>query len=56
MATVAGYPVIWSIRYSAGYPAIKSGIWPTTGSLKRADYPANRISGASLLRLAAIKL
>jgi hypothetical protein len=33
---LAGYPALLSIRY----PAIKSGIRPDTGSLKRPNYPA----------------
>jgi hypothetical protein len=49
---LAGYPAIRGIRYPAGYPAIKSGVRPDTGSLKKPDYPArypaNQISGASL--------
>jgi hypothetical protein len=37
------------IRYPAGYPAGQFGIRPDTGYQKRPDYPAGRISGASLL-------
>jgi hypothetical protein len=50
---LARYPAILTIRYPAGYPAIISGtgIQPDTGSKKRPDYPANRISGASILKI-----
>jgi hypothetical protein len=43
--TFAGYPV----SGLPGYPADQFGIRPDTGYKKRPDYPAGRISGASLV-------
>ena len=42
---LAGYPAF----LITGYPAAVSGIRPDTGFKKRLDYPASRISGASLI-------
>jgi hypothetical protein len=47
-------PVPVTFKRFTGYPTIKSGIRPDTGSLKIPDYPAgypaNRIIGANLIR------
>jgi hypothetical protein len=38
--TLAGYPVIWPYRISAGQSGTGTGIRPVTGYRKRQDYPA----------------
>jgi hypothetical protein len=48
MHTLAGYPAGYPVSGLTGYPADQFCIRPDTGYQKRPDYPAGRISGASL--------
>jgi hypothetical protein len=53
--TLAGYPVGYPGSGPTGYPAVQFGNRPDTGYQKRPDYPAGRITGASLILSAPTK-